>query len=90
MKVIHEQTNRLEKIDDRWFDILDAAAEMPTVQLRARQAEAAIQQLKNQNELLNDHIKNPQEELAARPTLAIVNPILHGGRVFYPPTPPGR
>ena len=36
MKVIHEQTNRLEKIDDRWFDILDAAAEMPTVQLRAR------------------------------------------------------
>ena len=42
MKVIHEQTNRLEKIDDRWFDILDAAAEMPTVQLRAREAEAAI------------------------------------------------
>ena len=44
IKAIHELTNRLDKVDDRRFDILDAAAEMPTVQLKAREAEAAIQQ----------------------------------------------
>ena len=85
MKAMHEQYNRLDKVDDMRFDILDAAAEIPIVQLKAREADAAIQRLRNQNGLLNDHIKELQAELATRPTLAIVKQEIgkyaSGGRI---------
>ena len=74
-------------------DILDYAAEMPTFHLKANQAEADIQELKNQNSFLHGEVKALKSELATRPTLAVlkqeINKYSSGDRLTSSALPSG-
>ena len=69
------------------------ADEMPAFQIKAKEAEADIQQLKNQNLLLHGEVKQLKNELATRPTLAVlkqeINKYSSGGRLVSSTTPTG-
>ena len=67
IKAMCEQANKLDRIEERRVDILDMVDEMPAFHIKANKAEADIQQLKNQNLLLHDEVKDLKKELAMRP-----------------------
>ena len=82
---MYDQATRLDRIDDRRADVLDMANEMPAFRIKANEAEADIQDLKNQNLLLHGEVKELRKELAVRPTLAVlkqeINKYSSGGRL---------
>ena len=85
IKRMYDQVTRLDRIDDRRVDILDMANEMLAFRIKANEAEADIQHLKNQNLLLHSEVKELKKELAVRPTLAVlkqeINKYSSGGRL---------
>ena len=93
MKLMYEQAGRLEGIEENRREILSLVADMPANQLKSAQTDSDIQQLKNQNSLLNDEVKRLKNDLATRPTLAIVkqeiNKYSTGGRITGSSTPTG-
>ena len=93
MKAMYDQATKLESIEDNRREILALVAEMPANQLKSAQTDTDIQQLKNQNSLLNDEVKRLKNDLATRPTLAIVkqeiNKYSTGGKILGSSTPTG-
>ena len=84
IKGMYDQATRLDRIDDRRADVLDMADEMPVFRIKANEAEANIQELKNQNLLLHGEVKELKKELAVRPTIAVLTEIdkySSGGRL---------
>ena len=93
IKGMYEQFTKLDRIEERRLDILDVVDEMPAFHIKANQADADIQQLKNQNLLLHDEVKVLKNELATRPTLAIlkqeINKYSSGGKLTSSATSSG-
>ena len=67
IKLMYDQAVKLDRIEERRLDILDIVDEMPAFHLKANQAEADIQELKNQNFLLHCEVKTLKTKLATTP-----------------------
>ena len=93
MRAMYEQAGRLEGIEENRREILTLVADMPANQLKSAQTDTDIQQLKNQNSLLNDEVKRLKNDLATRPTLALVkqeiNKYSTGGKILGSSAPTG-
>ena len=93
IKAMWDQAAKLDKIEDVRSEILNLVKEMPAFQIRADQADADIQELKNQNSLLNTEVIKLRSELALRPTLAIlrqeINKYSSGDRIISSAAPSG-
>jgi len=93
MRGMYEQAGKLEAIEENRREILSLVADIPANQLKSAQVDVDIQQLKNQNSLLNDEVKRLKNDLATRPTLALVkqeiNKYSTGGRITGSSAPTG-